>query len=540
MADWVHERDPGRPVHYEGDHDCGYTDVYSRMYHPHADVDAIGRFAEPPADDPAVDAHRRSLPFVLCEYGHAMGNGPGGLSEYQELFERHPRCQGGFVWEWIDHGIRATTADGTVYYAYGGDFGEPLHDGNFVVDGLVFPDRTPGPGLVELATVIAPVRITPDPASGTVRIANGYDFADTAHLAFEWAVTREGEPVAQGVLDVPVLAAGAAADVPLPAAVSADGETWLTVRAVLAQNRPWADAGHEIAWGQAALAPPAPREVRPVARTSQAGRRLGPGEFDEYGRLTALAGIPVVGPRLDLWRAPTDNDEGHYGSGETLAQEWRRVGLHRLRHRVVSLVDDGSALTVTTRVGPAATDVAFVAVYRWTSDGERLRLELDVRQEGGWLSALPRVGVRLAVPAAMDRVTWFGAGPGESYPDSGRAARIGRYSLDVDAWQTPYVFPQENGNRSAVRWATFTGGGQRLRIEGEPTVNLTARRWTTEDLAAARHTHELVPGDRIWVNADAAQHGLGSASCGPGVLARYRLAPSPVTVRLVLSGSIDS
>ncbi|HEY1573028.1 MAG TPA: glycoside hydrolase family 2 TIM barrel-domain containing protein [Pseudonocardiaceae bacterium] len=539
MADWTHERDPSRPVHYEGDGNCTYTDVYSRMYHPHEDVAAIGRHAEPPTDDPAADAHRRSLPFVLCEYAHAMGNGPGGLSEYQELFERYPRCQGGFVWEWIDHGIRRTTEDGTVHYAYGGDFGEPLHDGHFVTDGLVFPDRTPSPGLLELATVIAPVRIEPDPKAGTVRVTNGYDFLDTAGLAFEWSVDREGSPVATGTLAVPVLAPGESADVPLPEAVAVGGatETWLTVRAVLARAVLWANAGHEIARGQAPVTQPTVREVRPSARTSAGGRRLGPGEFDDHGRLTALAGIEVTGPALDLWRAPTDNDEGYYGAGETVAQEWRRVGLHRLRHRLVSRDDGGSALTVTTRVGPAATDVAFTAVYRWTSDGDRLRLDLDVRQDGGWLSVLPRVGVRLAVPAGMDRVTWFGAGPGESYPDSRRAALVGRYSLSVDEWQTPYVFPQENGNRSGVRWATFTGAGRELRIEGDPTVNLTARRWTSEDLAAAKHTHELVAGDRIWLNVDAAQQGLGSASCGPGVLPEYRLAPTPMTLRLGLSGS---
>jgi beta-galactosidase len=538
MAEWVHERDPGRPVHYEGDHDSTYTDVYSRMYHPHADVEAIGRHAEPPPDDPRAEEHRRTLPFVLCEYAHAMGNGPGGLTEYQELFGRYPRCQGGFVWEWIDHGIRRTAEDGTGYFAYGGDFGEPLHDGHFVTDGLLFPDRTPSPGLVELAAVFAPVTITPDPKAGVVRITNGHDFADTGQLAFAWSVTRDGERIGRGRLAVPVLAAGAGADVPLPVAVAAHAgaETWLTVSAVLAGDQPWADAGHEIAWAQAPLNGPVARPVPATAHTSHGGRRLGPGEFDEHGRLVALAGIEIDGPRLDLWRAPTDNDEGYYGSGETLAQEWRRVGLHRLCHRVVSVADDGSALTVTTRVAPAATDVAFLAVYRWTSDGDRLRLELDVRPAGGWLSALPRVGVRLAIPAGMDQVTWFGTGPGESYPDSRRAARVGRYHLDVDAWQTPYVYPQENGSRSDVRWATFTGGGRVLRVDGDPTMHLTARRWTSEDLDAARHTNELVAGSHVWVNVDAARHGLGTASCGPGVLPPYRLPPGPVTVRLVLSG----
>jgi beta-galactosidase len=155
------------------------------------------------------------MPFILCEYGHAMGNGPGGLWEYQDLFERHPRCQGGFVWEWIDHGLRARTADGAEFFAYGGDFGEPLHDGNFVADGLLFPDRAPSPGLAELKKVVEPVRITPDPAGG-IRVANLHDVRDLSHLAFEWNLEEEGLPVASGPLEVPPLPPGSAATIDLP------------------------------------------------------------------------------------------------------------------------------------------------------------------------------------------------------------------------------------------------------------------------------------------------------------------------------------
>lgn len=142
MADWIKGRDPDRLVHYEGDLSCKDVDLYSRMYPTHAEVELIGKRAEDPWGDPELDARRRAMPFIMCEYGHAMGNGPGGLSEYQRLFERYERCQGGFVWEWIDHGL-AHPEHG---FAYGGDFGEELHDGNFVCDGLLFPDRTPPPG----------------------------------------------------------------------------------------------------------------------------------------------------------------------------------------------------------------------------------------------------------------------------------------------------------------------------------------------------------------------------------------------------------
>jgi len=527
MAAWAHERDPSRPLHYEGDWNCTYTDVYSRMYHPHADVDEIGRGVEPPPEDATADAHRRTLPFVQCEYAHAMGNGPGGLSEYQDLFERYPRCAGGFVWEWIDHGIpRPDTND----YAYGGDFGEPLHDGHFIADGLVFPDRTPSPGLVEFKKVVEPVRITVD--TDAVHVANHYDAVDTGHLRYEWSVSSDGVLVDFGALDVPVLAAGESADVPLPALPDAEGETWLTVRAVLAEATAWAPAGHEIAWGQAALH--APARPFPQASAQPADGRLGPGTFDGAGRLVAIGGLAVDGPRLDLWRAPTDNDEGFHGP--PVADGWRAIGLHRLRHRLLSVATGATWLTVTTRVGAAATDLAFETVYHWVADGDRLGLTVDVQPVGDWYGVLPRVGVRMAVPATLGQVAWFGTGPGESYPDSRRAARVGRFALDVDRWSTRYVFPQENGHRSDVRWAQLTGNdGSGLRIDGDPVFGLTVRRWTSEDLTAARHDGELHAGDQVWLNLDAAQQGLGSASCGPGVLPEHQLRPGPVTLRLALS-----
>ena len=229
MAGWARRRDPSRPLHYEGDRSSPDVDVYSRMYPTHAEVDAIGRGQEPPLDDPALDARRRAMPLILCEYAHAMGNGPGGLWEYQELFERHPRCQGGFVWEWIDHGLRAHTADGREHFAYGGDFGEPLHDGNFVADGLLFPDRTPSPGLDELKKVVEPVRITADPAGG-IRIANLHDFRDLSHLAFPWTLETEGVEVAAGTLEVPSVAPGEQATVPRPPLPPTEVESWLTVQ----------------------------------------------------------------------------------------------------------------------------------------------------------------------------------------------------------------------------------------------------------------------------------------------------------------------
>jgi beta-galactosidase len=446
-----------------------------------------------------------------------MGNGPGGLADYQALFERHPRCQGGFVWEWIDHGFWDA---GRGFYAYGGDFGEVLHDGNFVADGLVFPDRTPSPGLTELKKVFEPVRISAG-LDGGLRIENRFLFRDLAHLRFEWSLEEEGVSVASGPLTLAPLPAGAVAELPLPSLPDTVAETWLTVRAVLASDEPWAPAGHEVAWGQLLVREPAPRKIKVP----------GTFKFDpRTGVLTRLGDVALIGPRLDLWRAPTDNDEGYHGP-EQNGPLWRGHGLDRLRHRTISVSRGDDGLVVRTRVAAAAFDTGFFATYTWTEEDGGLALALRVVPDGEWTFPLPRVGVRFALPAPVGTVEWFGRGPGEAYPDSHLAARVGRFSATVDELQTPYVMPQENGHRAEVRWAELGG----LRIEGRPHFGLTVRPWTSEALAAAKHPPDLVPDpDWVWVNADLAQHGLGSASCGPGVLPQYRLLPGRFEFALVL------
>ncbi|MEA2292382.1 MAG: beta-galactosidase, partial [Solirubrobacteraceae bacterium] len=417
MAAWARERDPSRPLHYEHDWSCRDVDVYSRMYPSHEEVDAIGRGEEAPLDDPALDARRRRMPFILCEYAHAMGNGPGGLADYQALFERHPRCQGGFIWEWIDHGIRDRSRG---FFAYGGDFGEPLHDSNFVADGLLFPDRTPSPGLIELKKVFEPVRISSG-TDGGLRIENRFTFRDLSHLTFVWFLEEEGVPVVAGEVRVGSLPAGAVAELPLPEELPLTaGETWLTVRAVLAADEPWAPAGHEVAWGQS-LVRPAP--TRPNLNRSDPLRSA---SFDpRTGVLQRLGALQLIGPRLDVWRAPTDNDEGYHGP-EQLAPLWRAQGLDRMRHRTISVRREGQALIVRTRVAPAASDLGLLATYTWTAEEDGgLALALEVVPDREWSFPLPRLGVRFAVPASLDGLEWFGRGPGEAYPDSDLAARVG-------------------------------------------------------------------------------------------------------------------
>jgi beta-galactosidase len=255
--------------------------------------------------------------------------------------------------------------------------------------------------------------------------------------------------------------------------------------------------------------------------------RLGDATFDyASGRLIEFGGISVDGPRLDVWRAPIDNDRGF--AGDPVEPAWRRIGLDRMQHRVDDVRIVNRELIVITRVAPAASTLGFLTDYQWTATASAIRLVVSVTPEGGWTGVLPRLGLRMSMPASFGRVEWFGLGPGEAYADTRHAALVGRYSAAVDDMQTPYVFPQENGNRADVRWATLIDpAGVGIRIMGYPEFDLAVRRWTTEDLDTARHTSELKPRDRIWVNIDMAQNGIGSASCGPGVLPQYRLEPAP-------------
>ncbi|AZQ38320.1 DUF4981 domain-containing protein [Streptomyces cyaneochromogenes] len=527
MAEWIHGRDASRLVHYEGDWDCRDTDVYSRMYASHEEVERIGQSLD------GGTHKRRGLPFIQCEYGHAMGNGPGGIADYQQIFERYERLQGGFIWEWIDHGIKHPELG----YAYGGDFGEELHDGNFVCDGLIFPDRTPSPGLVEYKKVIEPVRIEADGADGTVRVTNAYDFGDLSHLEYEFFYSVDGFPTGAHTLAVPQLAPGESAEVKLPtAAPDGQGEEVLwTVRALLAADTPWGPKGHEVAWGQGTVAARTPVSVTASQRPARGEHliTLGPGTFDaRSGRPTSICGVDVTGLRLDVWRATTDNDEGASWQDDTrYGVLWRKLGLHRMQHRLdaVELGDD--ALTVRTRVAPAAAEVGLRTEYRWTSDGTLLKLTVSVTPEGDWTLPLPRLGIRFGIAADSAREVLYFGGSGEAYPDTRAASRLGQWMPDIEHMQTPYVRPQENGAAADVRWAELGG----LRIEGVPEFWFSARPWTNEQLDAARHLTDLTPGDTLWINLDHGQHGIGSQSCGPGPLPQYFLKAEPAEFSFVFS-----
>ncbi len=564
MAHWVHRRDPERPVHYEGDHAGAYTDVYSRMYPNFAETEAIGAETgtilelQHPGDAERV----RSKPFLLCEYGHAMGLGPGALDVYDELVERHPRLHGGFIWEWRDHGLRTRTADGTEYFGYGGDFGEVVHDGNFVMDGMLLPDGTPMPSLAEFAHVNAPVTIRREGDALVVR--NRQHSRSTEHLRFVGRLEVDGAVTVELPLVDSGIGPGATGTLAQPASLrepGPEGETWLTVRAELAADEPWAPARHVVARAQFRLGPegpPAPVRAWPTGRLTAPDSRevtLGPAVFDaRTGRLRSLHGLEIDGPRLELWRAPTDNDRsaargsyelgtpadngGEGVPGPNSAQRWRERGLDRLVTRVLEVGVRADELVVRTRVSAADSGLFVDVDHRWwlralsLSKGAGLGLRVEATPSPGWDCTWPRLGIRLDLPGSLTTADWFGTGPAESYPDTRRAAYVGRFSARIDELVVDYSRPQESGHRGELRdLIVGDDHGARLRVTTEADAaghrpGFTLRRHTPQQVDAARHPYELPASERVYLYLDDAVHGVGSRFCGLDVLPEHALWPS--------------
>lgn len=577
MSAWVRARDSSRPVHYESDYTGEYTDVYSRMYASVPEVESIGGGSTAPllGCTSAEAARQRTRPFLLCEYAHAMGNGPGGLQQYAELVDRYERLHGGFIWEWRDHGILATAEDGRPFYAYGGDFGEPVHDGTFVMDGLVLSDSTPSPGLYEFKQVIAPVRfelVAREGGTLRIRVRNSRHSADTSDLAFRWRLEVDGNETATGSAEVGAggQALGPGEDCVIGLAVprlAQTGEAWLFLEAVLAEDAPWAASGHLVSsaqWPVSAAATAGPALPLPGARRMRGaeGRQQLAEAVFENGRLVELAGARVQGPRLELFRAPTDNDRGEYfgsynekdpwaldahgvpGNGQPApsnAQQWQDAGLHRLVSRVLHVASSENSVHVATKYSAADTACSVRVDEQWLlADGE-LWLRLDMTPSRGWSSVWPRLGVRFGFDAAVDAASWFGLGPHESYPDSLQAARVGRYHASIDELSVNYARPQETGHRSGLRVLDLHRGAEPwLSIEAWPDTlgrrpGFTLSRHTAQQLAAATHPHELPASERSWLYLDAAQHGVGSRACGPDVWPTAALRPEARSLLLRIS-----
>lgn len=560
MAAWTRDRDPGRLIHYEGDREQTCVDIVGPMYTAPEDCEA------------QIAKHNYTKPLILCEYAHAMGNGPGGLSDYWSLFYSHKHMQGGFIWDWIDQGIRMREEDGTEWFAYGGDFGDEPNDADFLINGLVFPNRRPSPGLIEYKKIVEPVLIkAADLEAGSIRMTNRYDFLTTEHLRTSWSIQADGRLIQQGTMPTPLLAPGesVAVGVPfrVPARVEPGVEYSLTVVLELARQERWAAAGHEIAWGQFVL------PWRPSASQARPGAVGGGGSAasERYPTLSVeerQGGVVIRGEdftlgfdsvrgalaqwryrghellreplRLSFFRAPLSND------GRRFEPEWRRSGLHDLRHRTggfrAERASDGTVeVAISSRIAPPVYGHGFLCEYRYRIGPDGTVSLVVSGEPQGPLPQLPRIGLTTALDVELSRVRWYGLGPGEAYADSHAAQRLGEWACGVGELYTPYVFPQENGNRHDARWVLLsTHRGVGLLAVGLPLLDFSALRYSMTDLERARHTNELEERDRLYLNLDYKQCGIGTGSCGPDTFPHYRIDPEPFRFSVALRGfSVD-
>ena len=508
-AGWLRRFDPSRPLHYEGAMKFDWasaqtaSDVTCPMYPPIA----------------AIVAHATSgaqrHPLIMCEFSHAMGNSNGTLGEYWDAIEATHGLQGGFIWEWRDHGLRQRLPDGTERSAYGGDFGDLPNDGTFVLDGVTFPDRTPKPALWEHRHLASPVRAEAGggwPASGLIVLENRGDFRDLAWLRATWELETDGDRVAGGALPLPEVAPGERAEVVLPgwaAPEAGAGESTVTLRFVLAESTAWAPAGFEVGWAQ----------LGPWGGTD------GASDFDtdegwtgEVPFIDGRLALPVLAavPELVLWRAPTDNDR--IGG---MAGRWDAWGLRSLRPRSDGVERGPHAVTLRS-TWTTSSGIEVPLETRLSADARGRVRAVQSASVPGVLADLPRVGTAITLRPGLEALAWFGTGPHETYPDRSRGGRLSRWGSTVGEQLVPYVRPQESGGHAAVRRLELrdaSGAGVRIRLDRPRQVSVLHH--TAADLDAAGHVTELRPRAETIVTIDAVHRGVGTASCGPDTLPSY-------------------
>ncbi len=520
-SEWIHQRDPSRPVQYERARTRPHTDIVCPMY---ARIERLLEYA----------GRERSRPLILCEYAHAMGNSVGNLQEYWDVIYEHEQLQGGFIWDWVDQGLLAVNEDGEQFWAYGGDFGPEgtPSDRNFCINGLVFPDRTIHPHIWEVKKVYQYIRVLPvDLAAGSVEVENLYDFISLDAFEMHWTVVGDDEVIAAGTLaDLDTVPHDSQIiELPVPEIQPLPGvEYFLNISFVLRNGTPLVPAGHEVAWEQLAL--PFHEAAAPVDASGlvpltlettegyiQIGREGFSVTFDvSTGELASLrygdTEFIECGPEPNFWRAPTDNDFGN-GMPERCAV-WRDAGANRRIDEVaVRRIRPGEVQVYVASTLPAGNSTLYTT-YAVFGSGD-IVISNRFAPGGDDLPEIPRLGMKMIIPAAFDRITWYGRGPYENYWDRNTGAAVGVYGGAVMEQYHPYIRPQENGNKTDVRWVTLTNEeGYGLLAVGMPLLSISAHHFLNEDfdpgpVKRQRHTYHIRRRDLVTLNLDYRQMGVG-------------------------------
>lgn len=533
--DWIKERDDSRPVQYEQAYfKDRNTDIRCPMY---ARIERMVKYAK--GEMPGVKADR---PLIQCEYAHAMGNSVGNLREYWDAIREHRLLQGGFIWDWVDQGLVKETGDTdsgnpAEFFAYGGDFGDKPNDGNFCCNGLVRPDRTPNPHLHEVKKVYQRIETDHDAAApGKLTVKNGYDHQSLEAFDLAWKIEVDGEAVRRGVKTLPSIAAGDSAQVILPVVSPAalpGQETVLTVAYQLKQDAAWAPAGHVVAWDQfglesASASIPEPDTGAPAMIVEKdTAFEITAGEaVVRINRATGFVeaftheGEELLAAPIEpcYWRAPTDNDRGN--KLPKRLSLWKTVADSQVLVSCTPIIDKGVETKFKSLDGKLIETLTYSLV-----DGS-LSVEHSIKADKS-LPNLPRIGLKTEVPVSLKTATWFGRGPHESMWDRKTGAAIARYSMPSDSLIHPYLRPQENGQRTDVRWLALASPTDRgLIVTGDPTFQFTVRPYRSEQLESAGHPHEIQPGENLTLHLDHQQMGVGGDnSWGARTHPEYRLPP---------------
>jgi beta-galactosidase len=514
--DWTKQRDPSRPVQYEqaGWNDSN-TDIRCPMY---ARIGEIVNYARRSPD----------RPLILCEYMHTMGNSGGGFQDYWNAIDAWPALQGGCVWDWVDQGLEETDEKGVKYWRYGGDYGDKPNDGNFCCNGLVLPDRTPNPSLLEAKHAYQPVEMKViDASKGLIEFTNRYSFLSLASLGAHWQLEEDGQVIQEGELSDLRTAPGESQEVDIDFLAPDQRphrEYFLTIQVMLKEETPWAKAGHVVADGQFALPLTLPdKSVTPLKVADKsvviqddsdeiairgegfaASIDKATGSLNSYVfRDTELIASPLI---PNFWRVPTDNDRGNK-MPERLSV-WKSAGATRkVRDIRTKSLDNGSASIDIVQAIDVNNSLLSTRFEVDTKGAVRVTMSLNPI---GKLPELPRFGMQLAVPANFNKISYYGRGPHENYSDRNSSALVSRYQTNIEQFIHNYTRPQENGNRTDVRWLALTDEkGMGLLFVGQPTMSVSAWPYSQEDLNQSSHINELPRRSSNTVNIDAVQMGVG-------------------------------
>lgn len=536
-GEFVKSLDDTRLLHYESTYKLDDTsdeilDVVSEMYTSPEDMMKF------------LEKEDEKRPFILCEYCHAMGNGPGDLEDYHNIFYSNERFCGGFVWEWSDHACPlGVTDDGRIKYGYGGDFGEKHNDRNFCMDALTYPDRTPHTGLLELKQVYRPVRVEKGEKAGSFVFRSMLEFENSGQLldcAYE--ITQDGGKVAEGYVSFDLPPMGSTEIVIPDAAVQFDRETYIRFVFTAKNSTSFCEKGYKMCFDQIKLCDAAEKiqhldnnadivlDDSPLYVTVSAGdvsyrfnKRLS--EFDSIkfdGR--ELLDRPM---QFNFFRAPVDND--------VMKDEWYRAHLndHTLKNYGVtaSITAEGAVISLRQSFGWSIHQpFAYMDTeYVISSCGLDIRCKAEFSNK---VTLLPRFGIRLFVPKAFDRVDYFGYGPYESYIDKHQADYIGNFTANIRDMHEDYIRPQENGSHFGCRHMTVSDGRINLRFTAENDFSFNASEYTEEELAAKRHNFELQKCESNVICIDSKMAGVGSNSCGPALADKYRLPLPNISAKL--------